>query len=457
MQVWRWAVFCLGLTASAAAAEPPHLALVIGNSAYAGLPPVPACEASAGVVASTLRRAGFAVTDLLDPSNGRMGATIAAFGDALAQAPGAVAVVYACGYAIPFEGRVFLMPASTRLERDTDTLTQGIVAGLLVRAVTGAEIGAGLVLLETVAQPGGRPLSPAALLPAATGTKGVLVAHNTAVPPGGPTALAAAVASAFRAPTVELGAALTEMRGALQGAPRLEVQAQRPTASAWLVGGPVVAALPTPAPEPQPPPEPRVAEAIPAPEAAASPAVAPSAPETPEPAPPPAPAPALAAPATPIVPEAGPVPRTAATAEAAPSPPNRVGTPVPTAEAPATVAVAPSAPEPAPPPAAAPAPAPAVTASATPSAPQPAPSPVPAPEAAATTMVPSNALATYTDADRRRVQAALAHLGYYGGRVDGVFGPESLAATRRYQHELGAEMTGRLTIEQFRRLTGSGS
>lgn len=72
-------------------------------------------------------------------------------------------------------------------------------------------------------------------------------------------------------------------------------------------------------------------------------------------------------------------------------------------------------------------------------------------------MVPSNALATYTDADRRRVQAALAHLGYYGGRVDGVFGPESLAATRRYQHELGAEMTGRLTIEQFRRLTGSGS
>jgi hypothetical protein len=57
-----------------------------------------------------------------------------------------------------------------------------------------------------------------------------------------------------------------------------------------------------------------------------------------------------------------------------------------------------------------------------------------------------------TDADRKRVQTALARLGYYDGKVDGIFGPDSRAAIRRYQHELGVEMTGRLTATQSSRL-----
>ena len=57
-----------------------------------------------------------------------------------------------------------------------------------------------------------------------------------------------------------------------------------------------------------------------------------------------------------------------------------------------------------------------------------------------------------TTADRRRVQSALVRLGYYDGKVDGIFGPDSRAAIRRYQHELGAEMTGRLTAAQAERL-----
>jgi peptidoglycan hydrolase-like protein with peptidoglycan-binding domain len=61
------------------------------------------------------------------------------------------------------------------------------------------------------------------------------------------------------------------------------------------------------------------------------------------------------------------------------------------------------------------------------------------------------------EADRRRVQAALAVLGYYGGRVDGQFGPETRAAIRRFQHEIGADMTGRLTAEQAGRLVAGRS
>ena len=59
-----------------------------------------------------------------------------------------------------------------------------------------------------------------------------------------------------------------------------------------------------------------------------------------------------------------------------------------------------------------------------------------------------------TEADRRRVQSALTKLGYYDGKVDGIFGPDTRAAIRRYQHEIGAAMTGKLTAEQASKLGG---
>jgi peptidoglycan hydrolase-like protein with peptidoglycan-binding domain len=57
--------------------------------------------------------------------------------------------------------------------------------------------------------------------------------------------------------------------------------------------------------------------------------------------------------------------------------------------------------------------------------------------------------------DRRRVQVLLASMGYYSGRIDGTFGPETRAAIRRYQFEIKAEMTGRLNAEQATRLVNS--
>jgi hypothetical protein len=60
------------------------------------------------------------------------------------------------------------------------------------------------------------------------------------------------------------------------------------------------------------------------------------------------------------------------------------------------------------------------------------------------------------DGDRRFVQGALQKLGYYSGQVDGVFGPDTRAAIRRYQHEIGAPMTGQLTPDQATRLARGG-
>lgn len=60
-----------------------------------------------------------------------------------------------------------------------------------------------------------------------------------------------------------------------------------------------------------------------------------------------------------------------------------------------------------------------------------------------------------SEQDRRLVQVKLATLGYYIGRIDGNFGPETRAAIRRYQFEIKVEMTGRLTAEQATKLVDS--
>jgi hypothetical protein len=60
-----------------------------------------------------------------------------------------------------------------------------------------------------------------------------------------------------------------------------------------------------------------------------------------------------------------------------------------------------------------------------------------------------------SEQDRRRIQVILATMGYYAGRIDGTFGPETRAAIRRYQFEIKAELTGRLNAEQATRLVNT--
>ena len=57
-----------------------------------------------------------------------------------------------------------------------------------------------------------------------------------------------------------------------------------------------------------------------------------------------------------------------------------------------------------------------------------------------------------TAADRGQVQEALLRLDYYQGPIDGIFGPLTRAAIRRFQHDINAASTGYLTEEDANRL-----
>lgn len=111
------------------------------------------------------------------------------------------------------------------------------------------------------------------------------------------------------------------------------------------------------------------------------------------------------------------------------------------------------------PPAPPPPPAPAAPPAAVAVQPPPAPVAPPAPPVAAPPPTPPQLIMAgedrMSDQDRRQVQVVLATLGYYSGRIDATFGPETRAAIRRFQFEIKADMTGQLTAEQATKLVNS--
>ncbi len=355
------ALFCCSAALAADAPAPgSHLALVIGESAYRPLPPLPVCAGSARSVGAALRHDGFAVTQLINASNGEIAAALTKFGKRLAHAPGSTAVLYFCGYAAGLNARGFLLPVEANIERRFDVITQGIVATSALTTVAGPATAAGLLVLDVFPRPGDHALAPLARLTeaAARPGDGYLAVAETH-PNDAQTPLTTALVAALSAPTVETGKLVDEARRRVATiAGSKVIAAQAPTSTTYLAGGPPPAPAPAKPPPAPPPKQPTAETAVPA-----------------EPAGPAAPAPSPARPA----------------AEAS------------------------------------------------------------APPAAATgPLMPDEA--HMSDADRRRVQAALALLGYYSGRIDGVFGPETRAAIRRFQHEIGVDMTGELTAAEAQRL-----
>ena len=354
----------VGLGIGSARAEPPPAALVITNSAYSALPKLSTCDLSSNLVAAVLSRAGFKVTRQTNVSNARLGTAIATLGEDAASMPDSRSLIYICGYAVVYSDRLFLLPSEVRLERDSDVLSQGIVARLLMSSVAGPGSAAGLVLMDVAPPPGKAALEFSSMLrPADSAHGGLIAAALPSTDAPGPAPLASAVSETVGDGRLEIGALLTSL-AAEPGVRRSLLTMRPPADPSWLIGAPVT----------EPPPAPVVAVAPPAPVAA-----------------PPIAAPPVAAP-----PVAAPPPA-------------------------------------APPPAAPPVAAPAVT-----------------PPAAAPDDV--DTLAEPNPADRRRLQLSLSRLGYYHGRVDGLFATDTMAAIRQFQRDSNADPTGKLTVKQAEQL-----
>src|SRR5260370_6820669 len=98
------------------------------------MPGLARCSASATTVRDALRGRGFEVMERSDLGRGEFDTSIGVLARRLATAPSALGALYYCGYALEFNGRSFLLPASATIARDSDVLTQGIIAKSLVDA-----------------------------------------------------------------------------------------------------------------------------------------------------------------------------------------------------------------------------------------------------------------------------------------------------------------------------------
>ena len=102
-----------------------RIALVIGNSAYEKVAPLPNPANDAGAMSAMLKGAGFDVVDLkLDLKANEMRRALRNFAD---NARGAdVAIVYFAGHGIEIEGVNYLIPVDAVLERDIDAFDEAI-------------------------------------------------------------------------------------------------------------------------------------------------------------------------------------------------------------------------------------------------------------------------------------------------------------------------------------------
>jgi hypothetical protein len=231
----------------AASAAPAGVALVVGNAAYTGLPPLPGCALSAHAVAAALKEQGYDVLERPDASTGQLDAAIGALAEKLAATPHVPAMIHFCGYVAGLSGRYFLVPISAALTRPSDILTQGLLAKSLVDAAQTGERDA-LVVLEAVPLPtSAEPLALETLdRPGMPARLSILAVTET----GGasPTPLSTAMMPRFRVTPLKVSQLIDGIVQDLAGQRTATVALRRTSAEAgYLFGGP-------PPPKPLPPP-----------------------------------------------------------------------------------------------------------------------------------------------------------------------------------------------------------
>ena len=104
----------------------PGIALVIGNSAYPGAP-LATTVADAGLVAETMRAAGYKVIELKDVHEADIGIVLRNFLDqVVAAGPGSVAFFYYAGFAAQFGAKNYLVPVDAKIDGSKDVAAQAL-------------------------------------------------------------------------------------------------------------------------------------------------------------------------------------------------------------------------------------------------------------------------------------------------------------------------------------------
>lgn len=131
-----------------AAASPPRLALVIGNSGYA-VGPLENPIKDARAMAAALETAGFEVMLRTDATRTELIGALRQFGDALRSAgPGAAGAFYFAGHGVQIKGRNFLIPVDADIAHEDEVAYQSLDAQAVIDKMESAGNGSNLLILD---------------------------------------------------------------------------------------------------------------------------------------------------------------------------------------------------------------------------------------------------------------------------------------------------------------------
>lgn len=232
----------IGVAPVVAANPPLRLALVIANSTYDVLPPLPQCPPAARNMAAALRNAGFEVSEAHDVTNAAMNAALVSFAR---KAPAqAVLMAYYCGYLAVFNGRGFLVPVSAELAAPDRIMTEGIAATALINVMIRADPHQGVAILDVAPAPGKSDPVIETTFPIADPPSAAAMLAIAQPVPGGPGNV---LAERLRSPVVNLRTLLEGARIDWGGQPGTILALTPPSAEdVYLRGEPPRPAAPTP-------------------------------------------------------------------------------------------------------------------------------------------------------------------------------------------------------------------
>jgi uncharacterized caspase-like protein len=162
-----------------------RIALVIGQSAYRAVTPLPNPANDARAVAQLLGDAGFEVQSASDLTQNELRARVGAFAASLAaKGPDTVALVFYAGHGLQIDGENYLVPVDIDPKRETDIPLQAVRLNDVLNTLTSVPSKSRIILLDAcrnnpfpdVNETAGRGL---ALVDARIGAAGTLLSFST--------------------------------------------------------------------------------------------------------------------------------------------------------------------------------------------------------------------------------------------------------------------------------------
>lgn len=175
---------CVVLGAHGALAE-NRIALVIGQSAYRAVTPLPNPANDARAIAQLLGDAGFEVQSASDLTQNALRDAVGAFAASLAaKGPDTVALVFYAGHGLQIDGENYLVPVDIDPKRETDIPLQAVRLNDVLNTLTSVPSKSRIILLDAcrnnpfpdINKTAGRGL---ALVDARIGAAGTLLSFST--------------------------------------------------------------------------------------------------------------------------------------------------------------------------------------------------------------------------------------------------------------------------------------